>query len=269
MFGLQRTVHWFVAGAAAFLSALPVSANFLGFGAPKDVDVNVVVDLTPDGRKVPPPSKEHPAYYYPVMAGYRERGSLVAGEKSPPATPIAKLLAKALAAQGYLVMGAKTPNPSLILVFTWGYMNPQVDDIGDDENPETIFWNQKEMLALVGGNTLKNLNLGFERDDVLQAAREDRYFVVVTAYDFEAAKEKKKKPLWQAKMSTPSNRVSLAEVLPAMISSGGPHFGRETARPKSVTAPVARQGRVEVGTPTVVPPSPGDAASTPDEPRKK
>ena len=244
----------------ALIAAAPLRAGF--FGPPKDVDVNVVVDLTDDGRKVAPPSREHPAFYYPVLAGYREMGALVAGEKSPPPTPVARLLAKALAAQHYFVVGPKTPPPSLILVFHWGYMNPQVDDVGTDDAPQQLFWNEKEMLALVAGNTLGNLGLSFEREDVLQAARDDRYFVIVSAYDFEAAKQKKKKLLWQAKMSTPSNRVTLAEVLPAMIASGGPHFGRETERPKSVAAPIVREGKVEIGTPTVV----DDAAKAPAKP---
>lgn len=244
----------------ALTAAAPLHAGF--FGPPKDVDVNVVVDLTDDGRKVAPPSREHPAFYYPVLAGYREMGALVAGEKSPPPTPVAHLLAKALAAQHYFVVGPKTSAPSLILVFHWGYMNPQVDDVGTDDEPQQVFWNQREMLALVAGNTLGNLGLSFERDDVLQAARDDRYFVMVSAYDFEAAKQKKKKLLWQAKMSTPSNRVALADVLPAMIATGGPHFGRETERPKSIAAPIVREGKVEIGTPTVV----DEAAKAPPKP---
>ncbi|MSU24382.1 MAG: hypothetical protein EXS32_11230 [Opitutus sp.] len=244
----------------------PLSAGFWGFGAPKEADVNVVVDMTEAGRKVAPPTKGQPAFYYPVLAGYRESGSLVAGEKSPPPTPVAKLLAKALAAQHYYVMGAKTPTPTLILVFHWGYMNPQIDDTGDDENPSQIFWNQKEMLALVAGNTVKNVgSFSSEREDILQNMRDDRYFVIVSAYDFEAAKEKKKVLLWQAKMSTPSNRVSLAQVIPSMITAGGPRFGRETKLPESVTAPLAKEGKVEIGTPTVV----DDTVKAPPKPAKK
>jgi hypothetical protein len=239
--------------AAALAGITPLFAGFLGFGTPKDTDVNVVVDMTEAGRKITPPTKGSPAFYYPVLAGYRESGSLVAGEESPPPTPVAKLLAKALAAQHYFVVGTKTPPPSIILVFHWGYMNPQIDDIGDTENPQQLFWNQREMLALVAGNTLGNVGpFGFQRDDILQASREDRYFVIVSAYDFEAAKTKKKILLWQAKMSTPSNRVSLAEVISSMITAGGPRFGRETKLPESVTAPLAKEGTVEIGTPTVV-----------------
>jgi hypothetical protein len=253
-------VRWLALFALAALT--PLRAGILGFGAPSDADVNVVVDMTEEGRKVAPPTKEKPAFYFPVLAGYREMGSLVAGEKSPPPNSVAKLLAKTLAAQNYYVMGAKTPAPTILLVFHWGYMNPQIDDLGEPDNPQQTFWNQKEMLSLVAGNTITNIGIfGFQREDILQAARDDRYFVIVSAFDFEAAKEKKKKLLWQAKMSTPSNRVSLAEVIPAMIIAGGPHFGRETKLPESVTAKLAKEGKVDVGTPTVVP----DAATKPDD----
>ena len=147
-------------------------------------------------------------------------------------------------------------------------MNPPIDDTGDDENPQQIFWNQKEMLALVAGNTVKNVGaFGSDRDDILQNMRDDRYFVIVSAYDFEAGKEKKKVLLWQAKMSTPSNRVSLAEVIPSMITAGGPRFGRETRLPESVTAPLAKEGKVDIGTAVVVPDAPAKAKQP--EPTKK
>lgn len=243
---------------AAVVSLTPLRAGILGFGAPKDADVNVVVDMTEAGRKVALPTKEQPAFYFPVLAGYREMGALVGGETKPPPNSVAKLLAKALAEQHYLVTDMKTKAPSLILVFHWGYMNPQIDEVTPADNetpPDQVFWNQKEMLGLVAGKTLANIGaFSFQREDIIQAAREDRYFVIVTAFDFvAAAKEKKKIMLWQAKMSTPSNRVTLAEVIPSMIKAGGPLFGRETKLPESVVKPIDRTGNVEVGTPVVVP----------------
>jgi hypothetical protein len=75
--------------AVALAGVSPLFAGFLGFGPPKETDVNVVVDLTEAGRTVAPPTKEKPAFYYPVLAGYRESGSLVAGETSPPPTAVA------------------------------------------------------------------------------------------------------------------------------------------------------------------------------------
>jgi hypothetical protein len=52
-----------------------------------------------------------------------------------------------------------------------------------------------------------------------------------------------------------------------MITAGGPRFGRETKLPESVTAALAKEGKVEVGTPVVVPDS-ADPAKPP-APAKK
>ncbi len=216
-------------------------------------EVNVNTTLTDAGRKVAPPTREKPAYYYPVVAGWREEGAIVAGEKPPPQNFVIHELAKALAAQHYLVVGEKTPPPTLLLVLHWGCMNPQTEDFGTGDPTQRVFFNQPEMLALVGGSTLSNLDLSFEREAVLQGAEENRYFIVVSAYDFADATQKKKTRLWTARMSTPSDGLTMADVVRPLATSGGPLFGRETTLPKWVTAPVAREGKVEVGTPTVVP----------------
>ncbi|MBI5382594.1 MAG: hypothetical protein HZA31_11895 [Opitutae bacterium] len=177
--------------------------------------------------------------------------------------PIARQLARALAGQHYLVKGPTTPAPSLLLVFSWGYLNPRIDDdpTDRDEPDAKIFWDQSDMQALVAGNTFKTLGAGFERQDIIEATRDDRYFVIVTAYDYAEFQQKKRKLLWMAKMSTPSNCGTLAEVIPALINSGAPYFGRETTRPQSVTAPIAREGKVEIGIPVVMPDTPEKAAS--------
>src|SRR5262245_40871842 len=105
MVRLKRLLGWM--GVVALGPSLGWAGNI--FGPAKDTEVNIVVDLTAEGKKVPKPSRAHPAYYYPVVGGFRELGALVAGEKRPPAASVARLLAKALAAQGYLVMGENTP----------------------------------------------------------------------------------------------------------------------------------------------------------------
>jgi hypothetical protein len=210
-----------------------------------------VVDLTLEGKKVTLPSPGKPVYYFPVVSGYHEVGAITAGEKPPPKTEVIHLLAEALAKQGYFVVSKASGAPSLLLVFHWGYMNPQIEDFGTGDPAQKVFFNQREMLGLVAGHTLGNLDLSFEREDVMQAAEDDRYFVVVAAYDYEAALKHQKKMLWSAKMSTPSNGVSIGEVIPALIASGAPQFGRETNRPKWITAPVNSTPKVELGTPEV------------------
>jgi len=47
--------------------------------------------------------------------------------------------------------------------------------------------------------------------------------------------------------------VNMLETVPSLISSAGPYFGREMADPVVLTKRISREGKVEVGTPTVVP----------------
>jgi hypothetical protein len=246
--------------------------------AGSDLPVDVVVDMTPEGRKVAPPAPHKPVFYLPVLGGYMERGAVYAGEPAPPPPlEVAHLVAVTLAEQGYLVTNANSP-PSIVLSVFWGSLNPVTMKLGGGSGPGMIL-NETEMLALVGGNTLKNLDLHYERENVMQGAERDRFFVVLSAYDYNAYAKSKKvaaaavqartrtpQPkrvlLWQAKMSAPSNRVELAEVLPALVKAGGPQFGRETIRPKTVFTPLP-EGRVEIGTPEVTGDAPPSAEAGP------
>lgn len=242
---------------------LPATLAAAWFGPPKETQVAVNVDLTPEGRKVSPPSPGHPVYYFPLLGGYRELGAIVAGEKKPAPDAVAHLVAKALASSGYFVASQKHPSPSLLLVINWGYLNPETDESGaPGESTKTIF-NEGQMLALVGGANFGGYYYDFGREDIIQAAHENRYFVVVSAYDFEAARKHKKVPLWHARMSVASDGVELAQVLPAMVNTGARHFGRETSRPELIFAPIDRTGTVEIGTPRVVPDTPPAAAPSP------
>jgi len=233
--------------------------------------VDIVVDMTPEGRKVVHPTPDKPAYYFPIIGGYKEMGALVAGEKPPVPASVVHLVAVELAKEGYLSCRPHqvpaTPGnparlvmdhqPDLLMVVHWGYLNPQIDDFGTDpDDPSSkVFFNQNQMLALVGGNTLTNLDMNFEREDVMQAAEQDRYFVSIMAYDarpyFAQEGKKRKILLWQAKMSVPSNGVDFSTVMTALVTAGGPLLGRETTRPKMLMAPLTPEGHVEIGTPTV------------------
>ncbi len=223
-----------------------------------DSVVNTVVDMTPAGRLVPPPSVGHPTFYVPVLGGYLMRGASVAGEPAPPPpTEVAKLVARALATQGYFLFSYDPTKaiPSLVLSIHWGYMNPDMDEgtTPDGDSTGTSVYNQGEEIALLGGNTMHNLDLDFEREAVMQGIEQDRYFIVISAYDLRAYMGKKhhKELLWQAKMSVPSNRVTLGDVLAGMLDAGAPHFGRESTRPTATMITTGPQGHVQIGTPEV------------------
>ncbi|HXQ79905.1 MAG TPA: hypothetical protein VN775_01245 [Opitutaceae bacterium] len=339
--------------AVPFGTLLAFGALCPALGASRNTEVNVVVDFTPEGRKIAHPAPGKPAYYYPVMGGFEELGEGEAGEKPPRQWDVAHVVALELARQGYLEMNpaprvnqlgevtfrdgtvvtvpahpvrgrpleinaagdipltramlaapdgpyslkaarsapasaaegplpvihvlrttdpvhgpVMTGMPDLILFIQLGYANPEIayapsmqmgrshpSTSGVASNavfgpPLSAFINQGEMLALVAGNTLRNLDRELELE-VVENAEQDRYFIVLGAYDFEAYRNSRKLVLlWQAKMSAPSDPLAqFSDVLTALVWAGGPYFGRETTRPKTFILPVTPEGRVEVGTP--------------------
>ncbi len=205
--------------------------------------VLVVGDLTPLGKAQTPPDAAHPVYYYPVTVGYKEIGATYAGESPPPKkNDVAHTLAVALAKQHYLVMTPEHP-PQQVLVFWWGSMNPDIQDFGSNDPTEQVFFNEREMLALVGAYKLEGMP-HWTTDDIKSAARDDRYFVIVMAFDFEAARHRQKKLLWMAKMSTPSLGTDLTSVIPALVASGASAFGRDTMPEVLDSSHVLKEGRV-------------------------
>jgi hypothetical protein len=77
------------------------------------------------------------------------------------------------------------------------------------------------------------------------------YFVTATAFDFEGVARKQKIPLWQTRMAVEAQGVSMEEILRPLILNTGASIGREKD-PSWVTKRHEREGRVDVGTPTVV-----------------
>ncbi len=256
---LRSCLAVFVAVAAAVPTA---------FAAPARAEVVVNIDMTPDGKKVPRPTAEHPAYYVPVILGYHTNGQIIAGERPPSRAELIRDMGKALAKEGYVLQALRPDNkttlPSLILCFEWGYLNPQISDLGEDPTvigadssttiPRVVAdFNQREMLTLVAGDAIYR-GASFSTSDwerLRDAATEGRYYIIVSAYDFEASLKGEKKLLWRARMSTERQGVWMNDVVPALIAGGAPIFGRELPRPQFLSAAI-RDGKVEIGTPTVV-----------------
>jgi len=79
------------------------------------------------------------------------------------------------------------------------------------------------------------------------------YFVVASAYDYAAMAKGQRLLLWRTKMTVNSLGVNMAESVPPLIASAAPYFGKEMKDPVVVTKKLQRGGRVDVGTPVVVP----------------
>jgi hypothetical protein len=241
---------------AAPLGILAVATGLVTIGSGHvfalDAVVDVVVDLSDAGRKVAPPTPKHPTYFIPVLGGYQERGRITANmPPPPPPNRVALIVARELAKQGYLVTNAKHP-PTQVLSIFWGYLNPQISEPLPDHPESKVFFNSREESSMVAGLTVKNLDLNMEKYPVIQAMEEDRFFIMILAYDYKTyARTHRKLALWQAKMSVRSNGTTLDAVLPVLAEAGGPQFGRETKRPVMTTIELP-QGSVEEGEPKVV-----------------
>ena len=282
-----------------------------------DIRVDVVVDMTDAGDKLPTPSPDNPTYYFPKTVGYTEKGDPLNHLKPPPPTvEVQRLIAKALAKRGYLVTNKQHP-PSIILVLWWGYIAPIIDrrfsmssggsamnspsdslylpgigisngtshaggsasgvsrsaTAGSVEGPSAVLplgavWNfmdDHEAYLMVAGDRFQE-DLGRVNpiaEDINVAARQQRYFLMVSALDFKSALKKKAVLLWCARVSTELVGRNLDDVLPALISTGVSHFGEETDGPKFSMVKAVPMGHVEVGAPVLKLPFP----ATPTAPK--
>jgi hypothetical protein len=247
-----------------------------------DMAVDVVVDLTEAGQAISRPSPSHPTYYYPVTKGYTPGGAPLADEKAPsvPTAHIEHLVALALAQQGYL-LARKTAPPTLLLMFWWGYKAPDImnnfersvpfqpSNAMQARNPDllveqaaergllptNILANKTEMYELTLGSKFFSDNdlmahPGIRLESAIEAAREARYYLMVSALDFDAAiRHKKYIVYWTARISTELAGHTLDEVLPTLITRGAPMFGRDSHGPQISDGPIVPMGHVEMGTP--------------------
>lgn len=85
------------------------------------------------------------------------------------------------------------------------------------------------------------------------------FFVIASAYNYDALAKGQRRLLWRTKLTVNSLGVNMLETIPLLIATGGPYFGRETVDPVVIAKRVSRSGKVEVGTPTVVPDKPAPA----------
>ncbi|MEO7413701.1 MAG: hypothetical protein ABIZ81_10110 [Opitutaceae bacterium] len=96
------------------------------------------------------------------------------------------------------------------------------------------------------------------------------YFVMASAYDYDAMEKNQKRLLWRTKMTVEAQGVSMEEIMNPLIANTGSFLGREMTEAAVVKKRISREGKVDVGTPTVV----GEAArsaiseSIPESPTK-
>jgi hypothetical protein len=176
---------------------------------------------------------------------------------------IARMLAGPLASRNYVA--ARDPrSTNLLIVVYWGttiggvntrdgalrdyinYNNAKLlgfDSEGfikDMVDPSTVFY---------GRNFMERL-LSEVHSDVLSAVEVNRYYVILRAFDFQAAwKHKERRLLWETRFSLSERRHDFERDLPAMAQDAALYFGKDTYG--LVFRPIP-EGQVHVGEVTTV-----------------
>jgi hypothetical protein len=119
------------------------------------LELTAICEMTDDGRKLPIVTKDRPTYYVLSSNGNRQAGENYAHEKVMPQAGVARLLEKALAANGFLP-AAPGKLPTVVIYYTWGSHNTLEEN--DYENPvhtdTEIARNLLDRAYLVGGAKL-------------------------------------------------------------------------------------------------------------------
>ena len=220
------------------------------------IEMTVFCELTDYGRTLPEVTPQNPAYYIARDSGLQEFGLSVGGSHPPDAKYLEKVVQRALSGNGYLPAGPGERRPTLVLFLSWGcyYSFDHEDRL---KFPELALHHDLERSLLVGGQKyernfaglysgLPTLYRSQKQEFMDYQARNDLYFVVVSAYDHDALAHGQRRLVWRARMTANTRGVAMDETLPPLVLTAGPYFGRDMKEAEAVTRPV-RRGVVTLG----------------------
>ena len=234
------------------------------------LDMTFNTEFTAYGRLLRKVSPENPLYYVSEDAGFHQLGWVAGGERPPPLQVLERALNKALVTNGFLPASPEHP-AGLALIYYWGSHNKPDEDTARDF-PEMARRFILERAILVGGKKFASgMNFAMEWGETAadhegkleflrDQTREELYYVVVSAYDYQALARGERRMAWRTTMTVTSAGLAMNETLPVVVASAAPYFGRDMAEPEIGARRISREGRVLIGTPTVVPDPVPDAA---------
>lgn len=248
--------------AALLVAGVVADARAYTWGG--KMDMTAVAECGDPAVTPESPTARQPAFYVAYDGGYIEAGDPIAGERPPTPGVIARTLATVLASRHYLPASAASA-PSLLLVYHWGRLNR------DSTQIRSSMQLQPNLLARIALVAPRKYAQRIEEDlldrrqpvsvhipilesrerDLLQLVADNRYFVVVSAYDYASVTQKAAKLAWRLKLSTATAGVAMDEALPTLLRGGAPYFGRDLDETQFVRESVAPEGRADVGVPTV------------------
>jgi len=232
-----------------------------------DVDMTVVAEQSAPGAKLARPSPTQPATYVAYDGGYIEAGDPVASEKPPTPSAVRHALVAALASAGYQPVNAPAA-PSLLLIYHWGAIR---HDSFRPRIPFRIDTNLRARIALVATPRVVRKAEDFFRGpkpaytepdlrDAFDLAKDPRYFVIVSAYDYSELDHQQATLLWRARFSAQENSGAMDEVLISLIDASPSYLGRQLSRPEHPAIPRANAAEVSSTANSPLPPEFANAA---------
>jgi hypothetical protein len=135
-------------------------------------------------------------------------------------------------------------------------------DVIDSQNARLLGYDD----ALSDADGWQATALRFRKDDLLDEIEDNRYFVVLMAYDFQLlVKEKKHKLLWETRFSIKERRNDFSKELAAMTQNASKYFGRDS---HGLVRKPLLQGHVELGDIKVLDSEPANDAPADQDKRK-
>jgi hypothetical protein len=188
------------------------------------------------GTTAVPPPYESDTLYHNYAQAVEEYNSLLATAKDLPPGPRGTVIDEA--------------NDVLSAGLHQLDMENHVRDRLDFKNASMLGYDESALVGTDRGKYLSHTALRTEGNDEVAEIEENRYFVVLMAYDFQLMwKEKKHKLLWEARFSINQRHNRFDEALPAMAQYAAKYFGQPTnglVRKKLLNADV------EIGEPTLI-----------------
>jgi hypothetical protein len=193
-----------------------------------------------EGGNIPPPT----------VPGFVTYDPTIDGVKFPA---IAHMIGVSLADQNY----RSTPEPNatrLLIMVYWGRNigRKSVWEL-DEYNSWLLGYDSQNIFKISIESAMPGYGRGFHSElleqtsfDTIDDLRVDRYFVVLRAYDFQAAwKQRKLKLLWDTRFSLSERRHDFEKDLPTMAHTASLFFGQDSHG--LVRMPTLPEGRVYIG----------------------
>lgn len=118
-------------------------------------------------------------------------------------------------------------------------------DVLDFKNASMLGYDADGLIGTEFGKNVEHTALGTTYKDEVSEIEDNRYFVVLMAYDFQLLwKKRQHKLLWETRFSINERHNHFDAALPAMAAAASKYFGENT---KGLVRKEVREGQVNIG----------------------